>query len=244
MSMYTTGEIAKLCEVSVRTVQYYDSRGILIPSALSEGGRRLYSEEDVKKLRIICFLREAGLSIGSIGQLMEEEDPGSVIEILLDQQEEQLRDELTEREKQLSMVEGIRKGLRSVERFSVESIGDIANLMTNRKKLFKLRAYLLTTAFVMEAIEITLLVLSIKTGNWWILAAGMCLLIVPLGVWISAVYMKRTAYICPQCHEVFVPKFRDNFWAYHTPRARRLTCPHCGHRGMCVETYNEKRDEQ
>ena len=41
MSKYTTGEIAKLCGVSVRTVQYYDSRNILVPSALSEGGRRL-----------------------------------------------------------------------------------------------------------------------------------------------------------------------------------------------------------
>ena len=29
MSKYTTGEIAKLCGVSVRTVQYYDERGIL-----------------------------------------------------------------------------------------------------------------------------------------------------------------------------------------------------------------------
>ena len=28
MSKYTTGEIAKLCGVSVRTVQYYDTRGI------------------------------------------------------------------------------------------------------------------------------------------------------------------------------------------------------------------------
>ncbi len=46
MSKYTTGEIAKLCGVSVRTVQYYDERGILIPSELSEGGRRLYSEDD------------------------------------------------------------------------------------------------------------------------------------------------------------------------------------------------------
>ena len=34
-NLYTTGEIAKLCGVSVRTVQYYDDRGILIPSALS-----------------------------------------------------------------------------------------------------------------------------------------------------------------------------------------------------------------
>ena len=68
MSKYTTGEIAKLCGVSVRTVQYYDSRNILIPSELSEGGRRLYSENDLKRMRIICFLREAGLPINSISE--------------------------------------------------------------------------------------------------------------------------------------------------------------------------------
>ena len=33
MSKYTTGEIAKLCGVSVRTVQYYDERGILTPES-------------------------------------------------------------------------------------------------------------------------------------------------------------------------------------------------------------------
>ena len=58
MSKYTTGEMAKLCGVTVRTVQYYDARGILIPSELSEGGRRLYSEDDLKRLKVICFLRE------------------------------------------------------------------------------------------------------------------------------------------------------------------------------------------
>ena len=52
MSQYTTGEIAKACGVTVRTVQFYDQKGILIPSALSEGGRRLYSEEDLKKKKI------------------------------------------------------------------------------------------------------------------------------------------------------------------------------------------------
>ena len=239
MSKYTTGEIAKLCEVSVRTVQYYDTRGLLVPSELSEGGRRLYSEEDVKRLRIICFLRQAGLPIGSISQLLKEEDPRSVIELLLDQQETQLHEEVAEREKQLEMLNVIRKGMRSMEYFSVESIGDIAYQMTNRKKLTKLRAFLLGVGLGMEAVEVALLILSIKTGNWWIFALGMCLVNVPLGVWVSVFYMKRTAYICPQCHEVFVPKFWENFWAYHTPRARRLTCPHCSHKGMCVETYRE-----
>ena len=96
MSMYTTGEIAKLCGVSVRTVQYYDSRNILVPSQLSDGGRHLYSEDDLKRMRIICFLREAGLPINSIGELFSEEHPENIISILLDQQEQTLCEELSE----------------------------------------------------------------------------------------------------------------------------------------------------
>ena len=90
MSSYTTGEIAKLCGVTVRTVQYYDTRGILVPGALTEGGRRLYEEKDVRRLKVICFLREIGLSIDTIGQLLAEEDPGSVILLLLEQQKQTL----------------------------------------------------------------------------------------------------------------------------------------------------------
>ena len=87
MSQYTTGELAKLCGITVRTVQFYDQRGILIPSALTEGGRRLYSGEDLKRMKIICFLRDTGLSLDTIGQLLKEEDPGSVIAVLLEQQD-------------------------------------------------------------------------------------------------------------------------------------------------------------
>ena len=99
MSKYTTGELAKLCGVSVRTVQYYDTRNILIPSELSEGGRRLYSEDDLKRMRIICFLREAGIPINGINELLTEEHPEKVISILLDQQERTLQEELYEAQK-------------------------------------------------------------------------------------------------------------------------------------------------
>ena len=109
MSMYTTGEIAKLCGVSVRTVQYYDSRNILIPSELSEGGRRLYTEQDLKRMQMICFLRNAGISINSIGELLSKEDPGSVISILLEQQEKLLQEEVNERQTKLELIAGIRE---------------------------------------------------------------------------------------------------------------------------------------
>lgn len=117
MSKYTTGEIAKLCGVSVRTVQYYDSRNILIPSELSEGGRRLYSEQDLKRMKIICFLRDAGISINSIGELLSEDNPGSVISVLLEQQEQLLQEEVSERKAKLEMIDGIRQRAKEYGEF-------------------------------------------------------------------------------------------------------------------------------
>ena len=241
MSKYTTGEIAKLCGVSVRTVQYYDSRNILVPSELSEGGRRLYSEDDLKRMRIICFLREAGVPINSIGELFAEEHPEKVISILLDQQEQTLREELEEQQKKLSIIETIKRELKEVKNFSVESIGDIAFVMKNKNKLRKMRWLVVLTGIPVTALQWVSIVLWITHGLWWLFAIWACVAI-PWGIVVSINYFKRVAYICPECHEVFRPRFKEVFWAYHTPKMRRLTCPKCGHRGLCVEVYAEKED--
>lgn len=239
MSKYTTGEIAKLCGVSVRTVQYYDSRNILIPSELSEGGRRLYTEDDLKRMRIICFLREAGLSINSIGELLAEEDPEKILSVLLDQQEEMLREELEERQRKLGIVKSIRRELKELEHFSVESIGDIAHIMKNKNKLKRLRTVALITDIPVIALQVGSILLWIMTGSWWLFAVWVGVLAV-YGVWMSAYYFGQIAYICPECHAVFKPRFKEIFWAKHTLRMRRLTCPSCGRKGLCVEVYAEK----
>ena len=242
MSKYTTGEIAKLCGVSVRTVQYYDFRNILVPSELSEGGRRLYSEDDLKRMRIICFLREAGLPINSIGELFAEEHPEKVISILLDQQEQTLREELEEQQKKLSIVETIKRELKEVKSFSVESIGDIALIMKNKNKLRKMRWAMVLTGIPVTALQWTSIILWITHGLWWLFVIWACVAI-PWGIVVSINYFKRVAYICPECHEVFRPRLKEVFWAYHTPKMRRLTCPKCGHKGLCVEVYAEKEDK-
>ena len=76
-------------------------------------------------MKIICFLRDAGISINSIGELLSEDNPGSVISVLLEQQEQLLQEEVRERKAKLEMIDGIRRELKSMENFSVESIGDI-----------------------------------------------------------------------------------------------------------------------
>ena len=235
-NLYTTGEIAKLCGVSVRTVQYYNDRGILTPSALSEGGRRLYSEEDVKRMHVICFLREVGLPINSISALLHEENPGSIISILLEEQEKTLREELTERQTKLDLLEGIKRELKEIENFSVESIGDIACMMKQKSQLKKMRWTMVLTGIPVTALQWIAIILGITHGLWWTLAIWVAVAI-PWGIWVSVYYFRHVAYICPNCHEVFCPSFKEAFWAYHTPRMRRLTCPACGHKGLCVEIY-------
>ena len=241
MSKHTTGEVAKRCGVSVRTVQYYHNRNILVPSALSEGGRRLYSEEDLKRMRVICFLREAGVPISRIGELFTEAHPEKVISVLLDQQEQALREEIAEGQKKLSIIENIKRELKEVKNFSVESISDIAYVMKNKNKLRKMRWLMVLTGIPVTALQWTSIILWITHGLWWLFAVWACVA-VPWGIVVSIHYFKRVAYICPECHEVFRPRFKEVFWAYHTPKMRRLTCPKCGHRGLCVEVYAEKED--
>ena len=239
MSKYTTGEIAKLCGVSVRTVQYYDSRNILIPSELSEGGRRLYSEDDLKRMRIICFLREAGVPINSIGELFAEEHPEKVISILLDERDRELREEMSEVQKKLGIVETIKRELRELPNFSVESLADIAHIMKNKNKLTKMRWLMVLTGIPVTALQWAAIILWITNGLWWLFVIWLCAAIL-WGTIASVYYFKHVAYICPECHEVFNPRFKEVFWAYHTPKMRRLTCPKCGHKGLCVEVYAEK----
>lgn len=236
MSKYTTGEIAKLCDVTVRTVQYYDTRGLLVPSELSEGGRRLYSEEDLKRMKIVCFLRELGLPIDSITQLLSEADSGNVISLLLDQQEQELREKISENQTRMNKLEELKRELKGVEHISVESIGDIAYIMENKKQLKKVRRVMLAAGIPINIIEVVSIVLWIVKGIWCPFVLWLVLDII-LGVWVSRYYYRRVAYICPQCHTVFKPVFKEMFWARHTPNTRKLTCTDCGHHGFCVETY-------
>ena len=239
MSKYTTGEIAKLCGVTVRTVQYYDTRGILVPTELTEGGRRLYSEDDLKRMRIICFLRELGLPIDSISQLLSESDPGSVISLLLQQQEQTLKEEITERQEKLDKLKTLRWELKSVDTVSVDSIGDIAYTMTNKKKLKKIHMVMLMIGIPFSVFQWTSIILWLTKGIWqpflvWVIA------VIPYALLFSRWYFRKTAYICPQCHSVFQPSIKEGLWSRHTYSTRKLICHSSGHHGFCVEVAREE----
>ncbi len=236
MSKYTTGELAKLCGVTVRTVQYYDTRGILIPSELSEGGRRLYSEEDLKRMKIICFLRELDFPIDAISQLLKEEHPEKVISLLIEQQEKAISDEISDKLEKLDKLKELKSGLKNRAPFSLESIGDIAVVMQGKSKLKKMRFTMLLTGIPITLLQWFSIIFWIVKGIWW----PFVLWAAAAAVWgtiVSRYYFRHVKYVCPECHEVFKPTLKEAFWARHTPTARKLTCTACGHKGFCVEVW-------
>ena len=241
MSLYTTGEIARICGVSVRTVQYYDTRGLLMPTELSEGGRRLYSEEDCNKMRVICYLKELGFSLGQIATLLKEEESEAVIETILSEQLYLLKEELADKQKQINKVKEVMQALKRSDTKLTETIGDIAIIMEHKKKLKKVYLTMILTAIPIFLLQVGVIVLGIVSGNWWPVLLYLAVT-VPWAVLISRYYFKHTAYICPECHEIFKPSFKEVFFAYHTPKMRRLTCPACGHKGLCIEIYNGKEN--
>lgn len=65
------GELSKRSGLSVRTLHHYDSLGLLKPSVRSDAGYRLYGAADIQRLSKILALRELGIALDEIRQLLD-----------------------------------------------------------------------------------------------------------------------------------------------------------------------------
>ncbi len=69
------GEAATRADVTQRTLRYYEEKGLLTPPTRMEGGFRLYSPEDMERVRRIKELRDLlGFSLADIKEMLEAED--------------------------------------------------------------------------------------------------------------------------------------------------------------------------
>ena len=238
MNHYTTGELAKLCGTTVRTVQFYDAKGLLKPSELTEGGRRLYSDKDRERLAVILFLKELGFSLKEIGDILED-DSSAMLQLLLDGREQEILQEIEENRKRLLSVRTLRERLPEMKETPVEAIGFIATLMKQREELRALTKRMLIVGIFMDIAQIGGLLLSIFTGNWWIFGAGITFTVIA-GILITRAYYTHTAYVCPEEHTIFRPPFGEWFFSRHSIRnggIRKLRCPFCREKQYCLEIY-------
>lgn len=241
MSLYTTGELAKKCNVSVRTIQYYDERGILVPTDLTEGGRRLFSEEDVATLETICFLRDLDISIKDIAEILESDESKKVIELLLDEQEKNIQADVKKKTKQLENIKGIRSSLTSFKDGSQKTIHDISSIMEEKEKRKKMYKKMLIVGIPVEITGIVTFVIGILQGIWIPFFVTTAVYTI-CAVFLANYWYKRIEYICPECHTRFQPRKMETLLANHNPKMRKLTCPSCRRKIWSLEVYRKEVD--
>ncbi|HIW63343.1 MAG TPA: MerR family transcriptional regulator [Candidatus Stackebrandtia excrementipullorum] len=64
------GEVAERTRLSLRTIRYYEEVGLIVPSARTSGGFRLYTDADVDRLRFVRRLKPLALSLEQIRDLV------------------------------------------------------------------------------------------------------------------------------------------------------------------------------
>jgi len=76
MQMLTVGQVASEFGVTVRTMHHYDAIGLLRPTERSLSGYRLYTDEDLIRLRQIVAYRRLGFSLDEVAAVLESDaDP-------------------------------------------------------------------------------------------------------------------------------------------------------------------------
>jgi len=63
------GELAKKLEMSQRTIRYYEEIGLLNSIKRIEGGRRVYTEVDLRRLKLIKRLKIMGMTLSEMQEL-------------------------------------------------------------------------------------------------------------------------------------------------------------------------------
>jgi MerR family transcriptional regulator/heat shock protein HspR len=81
--VYGISVAADLTGLGVQTLRLYERRGLLSPSRTG-GGTRLYSSDDLDRLRRITDLLDAGLNLAGIALVLQLEAENAVLRVQLD----------------------------------------------------------------------------------------------------------------------------------------------------------------
>jgi DNA-binding transcriptional MerR regulator len=68
---YAIGYLAKTAGLTTRTIRYYEERGLLDSVKRIEGGRRVYTDDDLRRLKFIKRLKLLGLTLAEMEELAE-----------------------------------------------------------------------------------------------------------------------------------------------------------------------------
>lgn len=118
---WTIQQIAKLTGSTSRTLRHYGDVGLLPPSRVGGNGYRYYDEDSLVRLQRILLLRELGLGLAQVGEILDQDTPE---EAALSAHLSFLRQEQTRLSRQIAAVERTLEKRRGGERLMPEEMFD------------------------------------------------------------------------------------------------------------------------
>lgn len=122
------GVFSKMMQLTVKTLRHYEQKGLLLPSEVDKWtGYRYYSIEQMQRLNTIRHLQRLGFTLDEIKELCEEYEQSPSIEQLkekIEETEHQIK-MLTDRRNQLHQMVNTQKRIKTMEKFSIESLPEI-----------------------------------------------------------------------------------------------------------------------
>lgn len=133
MTRLTIGALAKRTGVSVRRLRHYDEIGLLRPAARTGAGYRLYGPDDVRRLQAIVALRQLGLGLSEIGQVLNGGTltPGEAIALRL----ERLDAEIAERQRLHGQLRAIAARMEQLPGDSLDDLVASVEVMTAMERI-------------------------------------------------------------------------------------------------------------
>lgn len=137
------GEVAERTGVTQRTLRFYEEKGLLKPPTRMEGGFRLYSEDDVRRVEQIKQLQKLlGLSLAEIKEMIEAEEVKSQLraeyrpDLDVSEKRRRLLTAITLTEKQYAIIREKAEQLQAMREELEAKLatyrGWLANLESNR----------------------------------------------------------------------------------------------------------------
>lgn len=121
--MLKIGEFSRLSQVTVKTLHHYDEIGLLKPSQTDQfTSYRYYTLDQLPRIHSIMALKELGLSLEEIAQLMQEDLPPEQIRGMLRLKQAEAQQRLREEQARLAQIEF---RLRQIEREGMMLMVDI-----------------------------------------------------------------------------------------------------------------------
>lgn len=235
---YSTGELAKVCDVSIRTIQYYDQKDVLKPTQIIQG-RRYYSEADKVKLDSILLLKSMGISLEEIKKILHESKDTAKLKMLIQKKEDELNMTLKKTEDQLARLKKLNEIVSEDSEKPMTHMENFETISKGMDEMKRMRKMIFISAGIMGAFQFSALVTAlVKRKISPILYLLPFRLLYAAGI--TTYYYRKVSYVCPHCQTIFKPKFSQMFFANHTLKTRQLTCPHCGETHYCIEVLDEQ----